>query len=440
MARRSAIVAGSATAVVLLALWLTPAAGALEPWQLWRFPITGVGTTPGADYTQTVTDQPVDLDGLELRIGTDEGWWCNRIPALPTGQAYTLLSTTGGLTGAYEGVPDGAVVSAEREGHDCGSAHAARLAIHYHEEGSVQTVTATVVEGSPIPVSSTRLERLTHAPQTNQPFEFRALVTTSPAEFGPGPIGAIAGIGASIECQPREIAPPFLEAVCVLPYSRWGNPGNPGEAEAGWVVNSAAFTGSTGVIAGSEGTEEVDYRVGETTTTISYGPPAGGTVTVTADVAPRYSGPDVPEGEVRFLLGGDDVAGCERVAVVPAGSHGRAQCRVPVAALPATVEASFADGKAFGPSSSGPVGVSVPVPAPPSTDPITSSAVPLVSPLGVTVGSGSVHVLAHKVKRRRSACRRRPARRGKAAGKHRRRGGVPRCMRRRGSHHGHPAR
>ena len=124
--------------------------------------IHGVGTVPGRDYDQVVTDEPVDLDGVTLTVFPDGGAFCTQVPALENGRTYTLLSTTGGLSGRLirnpgETLEEGDVYPINLPLSRFCTQSVGSLELHYHESGPVQTVTATVVDGSPIPVTSTGL-------------------------------------------------------------------------------------------------------------------------------------------------------------------------------------------------------------------------------------------------------------------------------------------
>ena len=125
--------------------------------------IRGVGSEPDRDYDQLITDAPVDLDGVTLVVYPDSGPTCTDFPALENGTTYTLISTTGGLSGHLTQalgnvlLGDGDLyVGLRPMGRGC--LHSlGDLQLHYHESGPVQTVTATVVDGSPIPVTCTSL-------------------------------------------------------------------------------------------------------------------------------------------------------------------------------------------------------------------------------------------------------------------------------------------
>jgi hypothetical protein len=112
------------------------------------FTIPGGGFVAGSDYSQLRSTGPVALGGaqLEVRVGSDVvGALC---PAPAMGTAYTLVTTNGALTGTFD-VPDGNVLTLGGSFSTCPVAIPYALRIDYHESGSPQTVTATVVPAPP---------------------------------------------------------------------------------------------------------------------------------------------------------------------------------------------------------------------------------------------------------------------------------------------------
>jgi hypothetical protein len=104
------------------------------------------GSAAGADYAQLRSTGLVSLGGARLVIvaGGPSPTTC-RAPA--TGTVYTLVRTTGQLTGRFD-VPQGNVVSAFGPPPCPQRLPVFALRIEYHESGSPQTVTGTVV---PVP-------------------------------------------------------------------------------------------------------------------------------------------------------------------------------------------------------------------------------------------------------------------------------------------------
>ncbi len=103
------------------------------------FEIAEPGTTAGTDYAQLTATGPINLGGAtgELYETLPDG----ECPALQVGFAYTLISTTDGLSGAFGNAPEGSVI---HDGVYCNNTYR----INYHETGPTQTVTATVVSTS----------------------------------------------------------------------------------------------------------------------------------------------------------------------------------------------------------------------------------------------------------------------------------------------------
>ena len=84
-------------------------------------------------------------------------------------------------------------------------------------------------------------------------------------------------------------------------------------------------------------------RIGTTTqlTASNVSPAAGEPVTYTATVAPKTSSLSTPTGTVEFLDGGVPIAGCEAVAVVPAGASSTATCQATPEIGPHTITAVY---------------------------------------------------------------------------------------------------
>jgi hypothetical protein len=104
------------------------------------FTIVGTGDVAGSDYSQFTSTGPVMLEGASLALA--ETLRTGECPALSIGQQYTLISTTGALTGMFGNAPNGSTISD-------GACHNT-YRINYNTASSPQTVTATVVtsEGS----------------------------------------------------------------------------------------------------------------------------------------------------------------------------------------------------------------------------------------------------------------------------------------------------
>ncbi len=121
------------------------------------FEIADSGTTIGTDYGQMTSTGTVALSGAHLDVV--QTLPSSQCPALPLGRIYTLISTTGSLSGQFGNAPNGATIV---DPFFCGGSYR----IDYHESGPVQTVTATVVSGddSGTPPSNTGLPVVSGTP------------------------------------------------------------------------------------------------------------------------------------------------------------------------------------------------------------------------------------------------------------------------------------
>jgi Bacterial Ig-like domain (group 3) len=314
--------------VSLGVLGATACVASATPLEVERFHIWNVGVTPGEDYTQVTTSEAIDLEGKELHVSVEGGWDCDDFKALPTGQVYTLISTTGGLTGAYEGVPNGGEISIGQMGHDCLGWPYAALQINYYETGAVQTVTATVVGGSPTPVSAISIFIYPYPLQVNQPAYLDAIIETSPFEWsGLGPVGTvtftergepISGctallIGYTQLVHHAECITSFRQALHEAPID-------------------AVFTPTDeATLRGSEKWEGINVGQGETQTSVQISTPSplvNAEVMYTAAVTSRYTGSAVPAGSVTFLDEGQPVASCENQPLVVTGTSASVTCKL----------------------------------------------------------------------------------------------------------------
>jgi len=283
--------------------------------------IHGVGSVPGVDYDQIVTDEPVDLDGITLIAFPDGQALCTAVPALEDGTTYTLLSTTGGLSGRLS---DGEGTLEEGDmyptllpfGRGCSSSLGG-LEIHYHETGPVQTVTATVVGGSPIPVTRISLESDPWIIETNQLATFTATVFVSS--------GTAAGTVSfhdtfvdndAIACPDQHVvatAGAPATATCQTTDSTLDDASRAGTGPS---LTATFASDDPALVRGSDGHAWISVRSGTTTTQLT---PAAGTVTagtpldLLATVTPTFQGLFAPSGTVTFRDGGAVLPGCESV-------------------------------------------------------------------------------------------------------------------------------
>ncbi len=231
---------------------LEAASATFDPSSEVLFTIANTGTTPGKDYSRLVSPGAVDLAGAELGVLGPKG--CS---TLPPGQTYTLVSTTGGLSGAFGNALQGAEIPIEFF-KSCGSV-SQKLQIAYDRSGATQTVTGTVIAGE---TSSTALSVSPNAPVANQSVTLTATVTTSsgiPAgtiEFQNGG-AAIPGCAAQ---QVRSTGSSFI-ATCQTVFP------------AGSFQLSAAFTPGFGVNLRSSQSAPVALTVSQAPTSVNQSSP-----------------------------------------------------------------------------------------------------------------------------------------------------------------------
>jgi hypothetical protein len=110
-----------------------------------EFEITGSGTVADSDYGQLSSGGPISLGGVKIGVlvAPTSGAQC---PTPQPGQTYTLVSTTGTLSGSFGNAPEGAEIPVHFS-EECASQPSVHLRIAYHESGSTQTVTGTVPGG-----------------------------------------------------------------------------------------------------------------------------------------------------------------------------------------------------------------------------------------------------------------------------------------------------
>ncbi len=130
------------------------------------FSVADIGSTPGTDYGQLTSTEAVDLGGAALSIDTFDG-----CAGVPVGSTYTLVSTTGSLSGRFTGTAaNGTTVIAACQG----ATTEQPFRVDYNETGSPQTVTATAL--TPLVTTQTLLIQASTSsspssplPVTNQP-------------------------------------------------------------------------------------------------------------------------------------------------------------------------------------------------------------------------------------------------------------------------------
>lgn len=324
---RAAIGCGLAV-LGLLTAGTGAASAAFVPGGTFEVRIDGVGSVPGQDYTQVVTDQPIDLDGVTLLVDLDGSAFCTAVPALESGTTYTLLSTTGGLSGRLirfaQTLEEGDVYAPLLPfGRGCMQS-AGGLELHYHETGPAQTVTATVVDASPVPVTRTRLTVDPGWIEPNQLATFAATVSVSS--------GAAAGTVAfddgfadndAIACPDQHVtatADAPAVATCQTTQSVADD-----FSRAGWSPSmEATFTpDDPALVRQSNGFVWMAVRSGSTATQLT---PASQTVTagtpldLLATVTPAFQGLFAPSGTVVFRDDGVVLPDCASLTLPASGS------------------------------------------------------------------------------------------------------------------------
>jgi len=108
------------------------------------FEIMGSGTTAQVDYSQLVSDGPVELSG-EIGVVVGKPTEKASCPVLTAGQKYTFLSTAGTLSGSFADAPEsGPEISIDFSKSCSHSPQAMRIG--YNRSGGTETVTGTVEE------------------------------------------------------------------------------------------------------------------------------------------------------------------------------------------------------------------------------------------------------------------------------------------------------
>lgn len=106
---------------------------------------SGFNTEPGTNYGQLSSSGPIDLAGAQLQIshraepaGASPEFCENAYDDVGVGTVYTLVSTTGALTGRFANAPDGSTVD-----DSCG-ARTGRWTINYTANAVTATVASTL--------------------------------------------------------------------------------------------------------------------------------------------------------------------------------------------------------------------------------------------------------------------------------------------------------
>ncbi len=277
--------------------------------------INANGSTPETDFSQLSANGDITLGGsLVLGHGPDNNDNCQ---TLSPGDVATLVSTTGSgtISGTFNGVPDGAVVSLTPS--PC-SGGGTQVRIHY----TLNNVTATVL-GAATPTTTTLASPNPSPASTNQPVTLTATVSTG--SVAPSGTVAFSADGITIpgcNAQPVTASGSTGSATCVTSFAASGSPES----------LTAAFTPTSGSGQTGSSSSAQNLPVDQSTTATiltasSTNPLAGDTVSYTATVTPGIVGANDPTGTVAFVDGGGAISGCAAQPVTP-GSPGTATCTV----------------------------------------------------------------------------------------------------------------
>jgi hypothetical protein len=106
------------------------------------FEIRGGGTVAQTDYSQMLSSGPVALAGV-IGVTVGKPSESEPCPTLTPGSTYTLISTTGTLSGTFANAPEAGPEIAIESGKGCAQA-AQKMRISYNRSGTTETVTGTV--------------------------------------------------------------------------------------------------------------------------------------------------------------------------------------------------------------------------------------------------------------------------------------------------------
>ncbi len=326
---------------------LIPAASAAGAAGTYEFELNGISAIAGFNYQPVVSDEPIDLAGHEIHVSILQpgrrgiGLRCPPVE-LDDGLVYTLISSTGGLSGELqtasgEALGQGAVIPIRYfgfSGDECFSYFAKpELQLAYHESGEPQTLTATVVNGSTERLSQVGVSVSPEPHVTNQPVTLTATV-----EAGSGaPLGTVTFLkehaffeysypGPVVPgCQSRPLTEieGAYRAICHTSVAVTEFEPLPVFCAHCGRAAYAEFEPATEADLGPSVASYTDAAAGKasTTTTVAVSPTTtviGEPVVYTATVTPEYIGPVVPTGMVEFLDDGQPIGACSERPLSPA--------------------------------------------------------------------------------------------------------------------------
>jgi hypothetical protein len=208
-----------------------------DPSSLLGMYVGSAGTTAGTDYSQLSATGAVDLGGVQFELaGNVSGGSCL---ALDPGDVMTLITTTGALTGTFNGVPDSTVVAVGCVG---GTGTAPLVRINY----TAHTVTATVVTSTAPPPPASSTTTLTASPSTPAAGQSVTLTATVTATAGT-PAGTVSfrdGGTAIAGCSSQSLTPSGSSAVATCDTT-FAGASAPSLTAVFTPTDNTAFSGST---------------------------------------------------------------------------------------------------------------------------------------------------------------------------------------------------
>ncbi len=370
---------------------LEAASATLDSASLLAFEITGAGETAGVDYSHLTSTGAVELGDSLLGVHVAPPAEKKPCPSLTPGEKYTLVSTTGGLSGVFSNAPANGDEISLKFAKACAQITQSLL-IEYNKGGATQTVTGTVVG----PASTTTLSAAPSNPVTNQSVTLTATVVASvgtPSGSVDFEDGGVAIPGCSNEPVAQDGSSYIATCQTSFSASSFAVGGSPKEL-------SAVFTPGAGVnLEGSvSGPYDLSVGHGSTTTTLQVSnttPQVGANVTYTATVTPVIAGASDPSGSVEFLDGGTPIGSCASQPLAPSGTTSCALSYPSVGTH--TITALYSGDASFNMSTSSPA-QTVTVEAPPmgpssssSSSSTTSQATP-TPPKEVSLAGTSLSV------------------------------------------------
>jgi hypothetical protein len=107
------------------------------------FEVVGEGTVAQNDYSQLVSEGPVELAGSAIGVVVRPESPGGACPVLVAGRTYTFISTTAALSGSFANAPEGGPEIPIEFAKGC-SQVSQTMQIGYHRNGATETVTGTV--------------------------------------------------------------------------------------------------------------------------------------------------------------------------------------------------------------------------------------------------------------------------------------------------------